>query len=225
MNISKSIQNLRNQRKYSQEEVAKKLGITRQTYIKIENNETSVSIDQLQILSKLYGVRIEEFLYEPQNIEKFKQMYFYILSEYKDGIPKTKLAKLLYLADFRHFYETLEPMSGVLYKCAKHGPLADVFLELTDELSENGEIDISYLSGGANLIRSLKYKPDFSLLSEKEKEELAQISKLWKNIKTEVIVNYTHEQKPWMECRDNEIIPYSLILQEDPDHVYTPVAM
>jgi len=42
MDISKNMQILRTQRKYSQEEVANKLGVTRQTYIKMENNESSI---------------------------------------------------------------------------------------------------------------------------------------------------------------------------------------
>ena len=151
----------------------------------------------------------------------------YILSKFKkNGVTKTKLAKLLYLADFRHFYEHLESMSGVLYRCEKYGPLANTFSDLTDELHANGEIRIELLSHGANMIsiKSVAYNANFDLLSKEEKKEIDEICELWKDINTEEIVNYTHSQKPWMACRKNEIIPYTLILQEDPDHVYKPVA-
>ena len=227
MSVCDNLIELRKKHNYSQEEVAKKLNITRQTYTKMESDEKSISINHLETLANLYGVPVEEFFYGVQNIEKFKQMYMYILSKFKaTGIPKTKLAKLLYLSDFRHFYENLESMSGVLYYCKQYGPLADPFLELTDKLYEEGEIRIDYLSKGANIIsiKSVSYNNKYDLLNKNEKKELDEICELWKDINVQEIVNYTHHQKPWMECRENEVIPYSLILQEEPDHVYTPVA-
>lgn len=227
MEVNKILEELRNKNGFSQIEVANKLGITRQTYTKMEKGETSISVDQLETLASFYGIPVEEFYYGIENTEKFKQMYMYILSKFKNnGIPKTKLAKLLYLSDFRHFYEHLESMSGVLYRCETYGPLASSFSDLTDELHSNGEIRIELLSGGANMIsiKSVSFNNNFDLLSKKEKKEIDEICELWKDIRTEEIVNYTHNQKPWMACRKNEIIPYTLILQEDPDHVYKPIA-
>ena len=226
MNISENITQLRKIRGYSQEEIAQKLGISRQTYIKMENDEKNISVSQLEALSNIYGVTTEELMYNQQNLEKFKDMYLYILSKFtKHGVPKTKLAKLLYLCDFRHFYENLESISGVSYRCKTYGPLADAFLSLTDEMLDQGQIHMDYLSEGTNMItiQNKTYKPSFSTLSEDEKKEIDEICELWKNVSTQEIVNYTHEQKPWMACRDNEIIPYTLILQEEPDHVYTPI--
>lgn len=224
MDISKNLQKYRVQRGYSQDEIAKRLNISRQTYIKYENNQASISLNQLEIISNIYGLSVNELINSKQDIEKFKEMYLYTLTKFKkEGIPKTKLAKLLYLEDFRHFYEHLESMSGVNYKCMDYGPLADPFLELQDELCEAGKISIDYLSGGAQMVKIETNKKDFDLLSDDEKKEIDEICEIWKDVKTEVIVNYTHEQKPWMACRKNEIIPYVLILQEDPDHVYTPV--
>lgn len=225
--ISSNLIELRKRFGYSQQEVADKLGITRQTYIKLEKDDSHPTTKQLSILADLYGVPIEEFIYGTQNIDKFKQMYLYILSKFsKNGLPKTKLAKLLYLSDFRHFYETFESMSGVLYRCKDYGPLADPFLELTDDMLESGEIKIDCLSQGANMvsIKTMTFNKEFDLLSKKEKKEIDQICELWKDASTKEIVNYTHNQKPWMACRKNEVIPYSLILQEDPNHVYTPIA-
>ena len=117
-------------------------------------------------------------------------------------------------------------MSGVLYKCKEYGPLADPFLEITDEMFDNGEIQIDSLSRGAQMIKlSTKLFDDsFNLLSPDEIQEMDEICELWKDVNTQTIVNYTHHQKPWMACRENEVIPYTLILQEDPDNVYTPIA-
>lgn len=226
MDISNNMISLRKKFAYSQQEIADKLGITRQTYIKMEKNKSQPTVKELEKLAIIYGVPVEEFFYGVSNIEKFKQMYLYILSKFrKNGIPKTKLAKLLYFADFSHFYNTLESMSGVLYRCKEYGPLADPFLELTEDMSESGEICIECLSGGANMvsIKSSSFNNSYDLLSDNEKKEIDVICEKWKDVDTKQIVSYTHQQKPWMACRKNEIIPYELILQEDPDHVDTPI--
>lgn len=226
MAINDNIVSLRKKFGYSQQDIADKLSITRQTYMKIEKNDNQPTTKQLQDLANIYGVPVEEFFYGVQDIEKFKQMYLYILSKFKNGLPKTKLAKMLYFADFRHFYNTLESMSNVLYRCKDYGPLADPFLDLTEDMSESGEIRISCLSAGANIIsiKSVTFNNSYDLLSKEELKEIDEICEKWKNIDTQEIVNYTHHQKPWMACRKNEIIPYELILQEDPEHVDTPIA-
>lgn len=53
-----------------------------------------------------------------------------------------------------------------------------------------------------------------------EKSLLAKIAKKWKYANVKEIVDFTHEQLPWMICEDKEIIPYGIITQEDPNHVY-----
>lgn len=221
MSINKNVCQIRKRLGYSQEDVANKLGISRQTYMKMEN-EGQITTDQLETLAAYFGVPVTEFYYEIQDTDKFKQMYLYILSKFDTaGVPKTKLAKLLYLVDFRHFYEKFESMSGVQYKCKEYGPLADPFLEMTDDMFSNGEITIEPLSGGANMIRiSKKNIPIFDKLSNAEKIEMDEIYEAWKDANTNEIVKFTHDQKPWMSCRKGEIIPYELILQEEPDHVY-----
>lgn len=49
---------------------------------------------------------------------------------------------------------------------------------------------------------------------------MKKIVEKWKDKKTNEIVNFTHNQLPYALCRENEIIPYELITQEDPDLVY-----
>ena len=223
MSVLENVVKLRNKLGYSMEDVASKLGVSRQTYGKIENDEAPLTTKQLDILAAYFGVPIEEFFNGVQNIEKFKQMYVYILNQFRDcGLPKTKLAKLLYLVDFNHYYNNLESMSNVLYKCKEYGPLADPFLELTDNMFENGEIEIAFLSEGAQMISipSCLNDLDFSLLSDSDKKEIEDVCEKWRNKSTNVIVNFTHHQKPWKSCRPNEVIPYELILQEEPENVY-----
>lgn len=154
-------------------------------------------------------------------------MYFACLkfaSNSHGNVPKTKLAKLLYLSDFKNFFENLEPMSGVKYRRLEYGPVPDVFFSMTDDLLEQGKINVEVLDRGAQMISLNTREADFSKLTEEELTSIKEICNLWKDKPTQDIVNFTHEQKPWKMCREGEYIPYSLIIQEDPDHVYQPLA-
>lgn len=223
MSISSNIIELRKRAGYSQEEIASKLGVTRQTYCKFENGSADLNTTQIQQLADIYGVQVVELYYEIQNKEKFKEMLIYILTKFrKHGLPKTKLAKLLYLSDFSHYYTHLESMSNVYYKCQEYGPLADPFYETVEDMAEQGKIHIDILGEGAQMISLSKseFVNEFPLLSTEEIKEIDDICNKWASASSKEIINFTHNQKPWMACRPNEIIPYDLILQEDPDHVY-----
>ena len=219
--VTNNVERIRSSHGLTQEQVADVLGVSRATYISVTKGKRDLTTGELEKLSAYFNVPIAEFFDQPRNNEKFKQMYFYILRYFKEGIPKTKLAKLLYLADFSFFYDCLTPMSGVRYVRREYGPVADIFFELTDDLYDKGKINIQPLDY-ALMIHSTTIEQEDGLLSDVEKELLDKICSFWKDKRTNEIVNFTHEQKPWKMCRDGEYIPYSLIIQEDPDHVYAP---
>lgn len=223
--VVERIVKLREQSGLTQEAVAKSLGLSRQRYILVEKGERDLSIEELEILAGVFGVSIVDFFNEPRNNRKFLQMYFYILKHAgKNGkIPKTKLAKLLYLADFRNFFDELEPMSGVRYIRREYGPVADIFFEVTEDLYDTGKINIEPYNE-ALMIKSTTSDISEDLLSASEKKRIREICALWKDRRTSEIVNFTHQQKPWLACKDGEYIPYTLIVQEDPEHVYQPIA-
>ena len=220
--IAKNLEQIRNKKGYTQEQIANFLGVSRLTYGNIESGKRDITVKELEQLSAFYNIPLVEIFDTPRNNDKFEQMYFYVLGHFKDhGIPKTKLAKILYLADFSCFYDNLEPMSGVRYVRREYGPVADIFFELTEDLYDKGKINIETLDY-AFLIKSSSRSQNYDLLTTEDKERLDKICSLWQDKRTSEIVNYTHEQKPWKSCRDGEYIPYELIIQEDPDHVYAP---
>lgn len=223
MGINENVSKLRKRYGYSQDEIARKLGLSRQTYAKFENGSGELNTSQVQQIADFFGVEVSELYYKVQDIDKFKQMMVYILSKFnKRGLPKTKLAKLLYLSDFYHYYNHFESISNVSYKCKDYGPLAEPFLEAVDDMYEKGDIHIDILDEGAQMIslsKSLNAKAIVNL-SDEEKKEIDEVCNKWKDANSNELVNFTRNQKPWMACRPNEIIPYNLILQEDPDHVF-----
>lgn len=219
--VVNNIENIRNARGLTQQQVANVLAVSRATYINIKNGERDLTTGELTKIAAYFNVPIAELFDQPRNNEKFKQMYFYVLRYFKDkdGVPKTKLAKLLYLIDFSYFYDNLISMSGVRYIRREYGPVADLFFEMTDYLYDKGKIDIKPLDH-ALLIKSTTNEMEDGLLSEDEKNIIEKICSYWKDRRTSEIVNFTHEQKPWKSCRDGEYIPYSLIIQEEPNNIY-----
>lgn len=223
---AKFIKNLRNENGFSQSNIADRLGMSRPSYVSIEQGKRELTFSEAEKVSNIFGVSLDQIENGVvPNYEKYKQMILsYVRSaSSKDGkIPKTKLAKLVYLADFAWFYTHLESMSGMQYRKIKHGPVPDVYFRAIDELFEDGQISITPTEDGAMLISETRNsrKATLSLISKQEEKLIEKISEKWKSKNTKEIVAFTHNQLPYAICLDNEIIPCELITQENPEDVY-----
>ena len=202
--------------------MADKLEIARTSYIAIEQGKRDLSLSEAQKLSEIFGISLEEIERGiVPNYEKYKQMILAFLR--LDGkITKTKLAKLLYFADFGWFYNHLESMSGMQYRKLSYGPVSDTYFRLIDEMSDTGEIDITQTKDGAMLISQTRSggKINLNTLNAEEKKLIKSIEKKWKNKKTAEIVDFTHKQFPYLFAHDNDIVSYDIFTQENPDEVF-----
>lgn len=209
----------------SQSAIADKLGMSRPSYLLVEQGKKELTLSEAEKISDFFGVSLREVESGiASNFLKYKQIVLSFLRNCEgDGyIPKTKLAKLVYFADFAWFYENLKSMSGMRYRKIQHGPVPDEYFRAIDELYEDGYITIDTTSDGAMLIAKTRNGEKCSLteLSVNEQKLIKDISKKWKNKNTKEIVAFTHNQLPYSLCTVNEIIPYELITQENPEDVY-----
>ena len=219
------IKALRMERGLSQSFIGEKLGLSRPSYTAIEQGTRELTLQEAEKLAELFGISIEEFANAlTPHYEKYKQMILAYLRTplSKDGkIPKTKLAKLLYLADFAWYYNSMQSMSGMQYIHREYGPVPDPYFRALAELEEEGKIVIER-KGDAMLVSvsggAVRQKLD--LMKKDELELMKKISGKWKDKRTQEIVDFTHEQLPYKLCAPDEVIPYELITQEDPDYVY-----
>lgn len=62
MNLGSQLKRFRELKSFSQEDVARKVGVTRQAVYKWESNKSYPDIDNLILLSKLYEVTIDELI-------------------------------------------------------------------------------------------------------------------------------------------------------------------
>lgn len=234
--MSKDIKRLREQLGISQSTVADSIGVSRPSYDKVESGDKELTISQAKALAEALGTNFENLFgdsvsqmtvkYDESRYKDMIRRFISHAGAESDGrIPKTKLAKLLYLADFAWFYYHLEPISGLEYRRIPQGPVPDEYFRVIDSMYDAGEIDIKF-SGKAMMIGLNELDPQDEVLSKEQGELIADIANEWKEARTDAIVNFTHSQDPWRMCADKEIIPYELIVQEDPDHVYKrPIAV
>ncbi len=224
-----AIKQLRIQKGLSQSEIAQKTGIPRTSYVAFEQGRRDISLSEAAQLADIFGISLEEMESGTiANYEKYKEMILTFLRSVvsADGkIPKTKLAKLLYLADFSWFYKHLESMSGMQYRKIQYGPVPDSYFRAIDELEESGKIVIDRKEKeGREMLLIAESQSNINkkiyTLSKNELYLIKNIAKKWRDKKTNEIVNFTHNQLPYLISRDNEIIPYELITQEDPEYVY-----
>jgi len=71
--IANRLVELRKKNGYSQEELAEKLGLSRQAVSKWERAESSPDTDNLICLAKLYDISLDDLLNTDQNIEEIRQ--------------------------------------------------------------------------------------------------------------------------------------------------------
>ena len=221
------IKTIRNERGISQSELAIKLGMSRPSYIAIEQGKKELTLSEAEKLSGIFGVSLKEMESGiSANYEKYKQIiiaYIRNAGSKKDGrITKTKLAKLVYLADFAWFYSHLESMSGMQYRKIQYGPVPDSYFRAIDELFEDGQVEINPTEDGAMLISETRNGAKIALseISKDEEKLIKSISKKWKDKSTQEIVTFTHKQLPYLLADNEEIISYGLITQENPEDVY-----
>lgn len=219
---AKFIKDIRKEKGLSQSFMAEKIGISRPSYVAIEKGARDLTLGEFEKLSGILNVSLEELEnQEMPNYEKYKQMILAFLR--KGGvIPKTKLAKLLYFADFAWFYYHLQSMSGMQYRKIQYGPVSDTYFRIIDEMFDKGEINITQTKDGAMLISQTRSgaKVDLSKINKKEEELIGNIEKKWKSKKTNEIVDFTHKQLPYLYAEDDEVVSYGLFTQEDPDEIY-----
>lgn len=221
------IKQARLDRGFSQQDLAEKVGISRTQYISVEQGKRELTIGEFEKISTLLGISLADIDRGQQaNYEKYKQMILQFLRfSLKSPIKKTKLAKLTYLADFAWYYENLKSMSGMEYRRIKFGPVPDAYFSAIEELEESGKIRIDReLFDGRPMYSISELESNkiqkLSAISNEEVVLMKKIYSKWANKNVSEIVNFTHEQLPYKICSPDEVIPYELITQEDPEHVY-----
>ncbi len=130
---------------------------------------------------------------------------------YPDGVVKTKLNKLLFYVDFKHFKEHAVSITGMRYAHATHGPIPHKYETWLAALSEwRGEIVLDeQVIGGYNGEVYLSDKPDLSLFEPSEIECIMLIKAKFRDYTAKDIKEYSHKEKGYSATRNGELISYA----------------
>lgn len=147
------------------------------------------------------------------NIPKLEQAILYFLHHSNnDHLGKVKLMKLLYYADFDHYEQYDQPITGASYRKLKHGPVPDDVDIVLNCLAREGAIQVEQVS--AHTYMRTKYtpliQPDLTIFSSEEKRTIDQVAHRWNEFSMTQIVEATHGEAPWLAVRMDEEIPYHL---------------
>lgn len=221
----KFLVNIRKKNIWTQEKMARIIGVSRPTYISLEKGKGSLTIDQLKKLAEKLGCEPNDILTERIiDEEKYRDILLEAVryGAGSDGrITKTKLAKLIYLIDFGWYYQHLKSITGAQYRRLQQGPVPNYYFSAVDDLFEKGLLNIE-IKDTAQLISltDAGKQTEHKNLKQDEIDFVRKVSKKWQGKRTNEIVAFTHQQLPYKICSEGEAIPYELITQQDPDYVY-----
>ena len=169
--LAQFIQQLRKKHNLSQEYMASKIGVSRPTYMQIEEGKRDLTITEPRNVSALFGLSLNDFLQEretsiiitiekdakqiedqkeeirisvPQEKkDKFKQILLYILKKVggKPNIGMTALYKILYFIDFDYYEKYEDQLMGLIYLKNHYGPTPLLFGNLIKEMLKSGEVE------------------------------------------------------------------------------------
>jgi len=168
--LSKFIQQLRKKNNLTQEFLASKIGVSRPTYVQVEQGERDLTIPEAQKLASVFGMSLGDLLsgnkkeFEVDfgkektkktaesemrivmpraNAKKFKEVLLYLLEKVgaRPNIGETAIYKLLYFIDFDYYEKFEEQLVGATYIKNHFGPTPIEFKKITDQMMEKGEIE------------------------------------------------------------------------------------
>ncbi|MBK7338181.1 MAG: DUF4065 domain-containing protein [Saprospirales bacterium] len=149
--------------------------------------------------------------YRRPNMQKFCAMTAYLAQHLEPF--KVKMCKLLFYADFSHFKQHGQSISGTRYIAIAMGPVPDNFDGLFNEARKRGAIHIAYQenSNWEKLGERFQAgeKADFSSLSKGETKTLDHVVKRFERATTAEIIQLSHREKGWLDCREQKgVISY-----------------
>lgn len=168
--MNKFLKKLRHEQAVSQEFLAEKIGLTRQTYAQIEGSKRDMTVKEAQKLAVFFGLSLEDFLAEkksadlkvvmeklknpaknklqarisvPQEkVDKFKEVLLYILERIgaRPNIGEAVICKLMYFIDFDYYEKFEEQLIGAKYIKNHFGPTPVAFPQIVKQMEADGDL-------------------------------------------------------------------------------------
>ena len=235
---------LRKKKGLSQEELAKRVHISRSSLTQIELGNRGVDVLELQKLSLELGFSLDEFLSHdfelnpnfvedlsvslekkerisvPKlHIEKFKNVLLYMLERCagKPNVGETVLYKLLYFSDFNYYELYEEHLTGAKYRKLPFGPVPQKLDKLIQQMIESKQLQrVKTAYRGYAQTRYLPLvKADLQELKASETEVIDRVIEQMSDWSAAAISEYSHKDIPWLASKKGEEINYELVFYRE----------
>ena len=114
----------------------------------------------------------------------------------------TSLLKMIYFADYWHFYRHLSSVTGSQYVAMDRGPVIDDYWQVFESLEKQGllkteEVPMAGHPGNPKKEFMALVEPDEDLFSETELEVLNQVISECGQMTGSTLSHKTHQEGPW----------------------------
>jgi len=238
--LAERIKALRDELDFSQDELAKRLGVSRPKISQMENDEVRITAEELVALSNIFNVSVEGLLdfnkvpkvilekgkeekqeesirinVPQKNVKKFKEVLLYIINKVgaKLNVGEAVINKLLYFIDFDFYEKYEEQLIGATYIKNYFGPTSVEFKEIVNEMIEDKEIvriKNKYFTYDQTKYLLLR-KPDLSILKANEIEVIDKVLERLSDMNATEIKEYSHNDVPWLTAEDGKTIEYESV--------------
>ncbi|MDO9399605.1 MAG: DUF4065 domain-containing protein [bacterium] len=164
------LKKLRREYCVSQEFLAKKIDVSRPTYVQIESGARKMLVEEAQKLAQFFGLSLDDFLagkmaslpkveleksknqkiqesemrisVPQEKVKKFKEVLLYILERIgaRPNIGEAVVCKLMYFIDFDFYEKFEEQLIGAKYIKNHFGPTPVAFLEIIAQMEQDGDL-------------------------------------------------------------------------------------
>lgn len=155
----------------TQDYLASELGVSRPTYMQIEQGERDITLSEAQKLADMFGVDFFHFLrgkarsisveiekekkhpkakfpemrisVPQKNLKKFKEVFLYVLSKVgsKPNVGESVINKLFYFIDFDYYEKYEEQLIGATYIKNHYGPTPCELIKIVEEMKKRKEVE------------------------------------------------------------------------------------
>ena len=246
--IGQRLSELRKISGLSQEELSKRVSISRPSLAQIELGNRSVSILEIQKFSLELKFSLDDFMSinfstnpitveesappylnspervgEPKfNKSKFTNVLLYILGKCagKPNVNDIVLTRLMYFSDFNYFELYEEHMTGSKYLKHSYGPVPNKLQKLINHLIETDQLKrIKTKYSGISHVRYLPLvNSDLRELLASEKEVIDGVINQMSGWSDKMITDYSHNDIPWLSSKEGEEINYELAFYRAPPY-------
>lgn len=238
------IRRLRKRHGLTQEYMARQIGLSRPTYVKIENGERELRVDEADRIAGIFGIEVAELrlgeapmpkvILEKEkprkaghleirvtsrNLEKFRNVLLYTLEKAgaKPNIGETVLHKLLYFIDFDYYEKYEENLIGATYIKTPDGPTPVEFKEIVADMLKREDIvqvKSNYFRHPQKKYLPLRH-PDLSELAGREVEHIEGVLARHSDKNVREICAYSRGDIPWISADPGGVLSYESVFYRD----------